>query len=558
MKTNKYIPSVLLLVVLSFLSSLALVLSPYFIGIAVDGMIVGHSDFKILANYMLIIGSLYLLYFFFTFILGLMSNHLAIKIAKEKRNSINNKILTLPFSFLDSFDNSHVQNLMGSDSNLLMDGLNMFFNQAVTGVFTIIIALVLMFKVNIPMTVGIVILSPIIYFASKKLSKASLISFRKQQRAYDALASKTRNLLDNNLLINTYNYHNRASSEFTEHNESLNKLGLRAQVLSALINPTTRLINNLLYVFVAISGALSVIYLDLSIGLFLSFISYTLMFTKPINELSAVLAQVISAKSAFERIESFLELEEEVDYSEKFEGDNPVIEFERVDFSYQVNQELIKDLSLSINPLSKIAIVGPTGAGKSTLINLLMRYYDLNDGSITFNHQDISLVSRESIRNQIGIVLQEPWIFNGSIAENIAYGKKDASNEEIVAAAKKAGAHGFIMRFPKGYDTLAQRELSTGEKQMITIARALLLDKPIYILDEATSNLDSLTEYKIQETFEEIMKNHTSFFVAHRLHTIVDADVILVMKKGQIIEKGKHADLMAEDGFYKALYESQF
>lgn len=558
MKTNKYIPSVLVLVVLSFLSSLALVLSPYFIGIAVDGMIVGYTDFKILANYMFVIGSLYLLYFFFTFVLGLMSNSLAIKISKEKRNSINNKILVLPFSFLDSFDNSHVQNLMGSDSNLLMDGLNMFFNQAVTGVFTIIIALILMFKVNIPMTLGIIILSPIIYLASKKLSKASLISFRKQQRAYDALASKTRNLLENSLLINTYNYHDRASTEFIEHNESLNRLGFRAQVLSALINPTTRLINNLLYVFVAISGALSVIYLDLSIGLFLSFISYTLMFTKPINELSAVLAQVISAKSAFERIESFLELEEEVDYYQKFEGDNPVIDFEHVDFSYQVNQELIKDLNLSIDPLSKIAIVGPTGAGKSTLINLLMRYYDLNDGSIKFNNQDISLVSRESIRNQIGIVLQEPWIFNGSIAENIAYGKKDASDEEIVAAAKKAGAHGFIMRFPKGYDTLAQQELSTGEKQMITIARALLLDKPIYILDEATSNLDSLTEYKIQETFEEIMKNHTSFFVAHRLHTIVDADVILVMKEGKIIEKGKHVDLMYEDGFYKVLYESQF
>lgn len=558
MKIKDNIPSVVMLVILSFLASLSLVLSPYFIGLAVDGMIEGNTDFNALMNSVLIIGTLYLLFFLFTFILGLLSNHLAIKISREKREAVNNKILSLPLSFLDTFDNSHVQNLMGSDSNLLMDGLNMFFNQAVTGVFTIIIAIVLMFKVNVPMTVGIIILSPIIYLASKKLSKSSLISFRKQQESYDALAQKTRNILENNLLISTYNYHDVATKEFIERNDRLNETGLKAQVLSALINPTTRLINNLLYVFVAISGALSVIYLDLSIGLFLSFISYTLMFTKPINELSAVLSQLISAKSAFERIESFLERKEERVYEEEFKGDNPIINFDKVDFSYRPDQTLIEDLNLSINPLSKIAIVGPTGAGKSTIINLLMRYYDLNSGSITFNNQDISKVSRESVRDQIGIVLQEPWIFDGSIADNIAYGKPEANREEITIAAKKAGAHSFITRFPKAYDTLAKQELSTGEKQMITIARALLLDKPIYILDEATSNLDSLTEYKIQETFEKIMKDHTSFFVAHRLHTIVDADVILVMKDGQIIEKGKHDDLMADDGFYKSLYESQF
>lgn len=558
MNIRKQLPIIIVLVVLSFLASLSLVLSPYFIGLAVDRMFVGNTDFSALTNSILIIGALYLSYFLFTFLLGLVSNRLAIDISRLKRKAINNKLLNLPLSFLDRFDNSHVQNLMGSDSNLLMDGLNMFFNQAVTGVFTIIIAIVLMFKVNIPMTMGIIILSPIIFIVSRKLSKSSLIAFRKQQEDYDALAQKTRNILENNLLISTYNYHDVASEEFIEHNERLNTSGLKAQILSAFINPTTRLINNMLYVFVAISGALSVMYLDLSIGLFLSFISYTLMFTKPINELSAVLSQLVSAKSAYERIENFLSFEEEVDYKEEFSGENPKIEFNEVDFSYNPGQTLIEDLNLKLDPLSKIAIVGPTGAGKSTLINLLMRYYDLNSGEILFNNQDISKVSKESIRDQIGIVLQEPWIFDGSIAENIAYGRPEASRDEIIVAAKKAGAHGFITRFPDAYDTLAKQELSVGEKQMITIARALLLDKPIYILDEATSNLDSLTEYKIQETFEEIMKNHTSFFVAHRLHTIVDADVILVMKDGQIIEKGSHQNLMASDGFYKSLYESQF
>lgn len=558
MKIKDNIPALVTLVLLSFLASLSLVLSPYFIGLAVDRMVLDNTDFDFLFQSILIIGALYILYFFFTFILGLLSNRLAIKISRTKRKEINNKILNLPLSYLDRFDASHVQNLVASDSNLLMDGLNLLFNQTVTGVFTILIAIFLMFKVNAYMALGIIVLSPIIYLVSTKLSQASLVSFRKQQKDYDALTQKTRNILENNLLISTYNYHKDASEEFVEHNESLNRTGLKAQVLSALINPTTRLINNMLYVFVAISGALSVIYLDLSIGLFLSFISYTLMFTKPINEMSAVLAQLVSAKSAFERIETFLELEEEMDYNEVFEGENPFIEFNTVDFSYTPEQDLIKDLNLKINPFSKIAIVGPTGAGKSTLINLLMRYYDVNKGTITFNDQDISKVSRESIRDQIGIVLQEPWIFDGTIAENIAYGKPAASRDEIIVAAKKAGAHSFIMRFPQSYDTLAKQELSTGEKQMITIARALLLDKPIYILDEATSNLDSLTEYKIQETFEEIMKEHTSFFVAHRLHTITDADVILVMKDGQIIEKGEHDELMSEDGFYKSLYESQF
>lgn len=558
MRIKNNIPTLMILVVLSFLASFSLVLSPYFIGLAVDRMIFENTDFDLLFQSMLIIGVLYLLYFFFTFILGLLSNRLAIRISRRKRKEINDKVLNLPFSYLDRFDASHVQNLVASDSNLLMDGLNLMFNQTITGIFTILIAIVLMFKVNAYMATGIIVLSPIIYLVSTKLSQASLVSFRKQQKDYDALTKKTRNILENNLLISTYNYHGVASSEFSDYNERLNTSGLKAQIFSAFINPTTRLINNMLYVFVAISGALSVMYLDLSIGLFLSFISYTLMFTKPINEMSAVLAQLVSAKSAYERIESFLDLEEEEDSKEVFDGDNPLIEFDSVNFSYNPQQKLIKDLNLEIKPLSKIAIVGPTGAGKSTIINLLMRYYDLRSGTITFNHQDIKKVSRGSIRNQIGIVLQEPWIFDGTIAQNIAYGKPEASRDEIILAAKKAGAHDFIVRFPKTYDTLAKHDLSTGEKQMITIARALLLDKPIYILDEATSNLDSLTEYKIQETFEEIMKEHTSFFVAHRLHTITDADLILVMKDGKIIEKGNHKELMNKDGFYKSLYESQF
>lgn len=558
MNIKKHLSTIIVLILLSFLGSLSLVLTPYFIGLAVDRMLLGNTNFNLLKQSLLILGTLYLFYFLFTYLLGLLSNRLAIEISQNKRQKINDKMLNLPLSFLDRFDNSHVQNLMGSDSNLLMDGLNMLFIQSMTGVFTIIIALVLMFKVNGPMTLGIILLSPIIFLVSRKLSKSSLIAFRKQQEDYDALTNKTRNIFENNLLISTYNYHNHASAEFIELNDRLNTSGLKAQVLSSFINPTTRLINNMLYVFVAVSGALSVIYLDLSIGLFLSFISYTLMFTKPINELSSVLSQLVSARSAYERIEKFLELAEEKDSKLEYKAGNPKITFDAVEFSYSQDQELIKNLNLNLEPLSKIAIVGPTGSGKSTLINLLMRYYDLKSGAIYFNEQDISKLSKESVRNQIGIVLQEPWVFDGSIAENIAYGKTNASRQEIIKAAKQAGAHHFITRFPQGYDTLAKQELSVGEKQMITIARALLLDKPIYILDEATSNLDSLTEYKIQATFEEIMKHHTSFFVAHRLHTIVDADVILVMKEGKIIEKGNHEKLMAEKGFYKSLYESQF
>ncbi len=558
MNKKKFVISLLIVLILSLISSLTLVLTPMYIGQSVDAMIVNETNFSYINKILLLVIILYAIHFLASFVLNLFSSYLAISLGARKREDLNKKLLKLPFSYLDTFDSSHVQNLLGNDANLLTDGLNLFLSQALVGALTLIIAVYLMFKVNVIMTLGILVLSPLIYFVSKRISISSIEAYRLQQRKLDDLSSFTRNNLESHILIDNYNYHEQSVTEFKDYNDALNKTGLKAQILSSLINPSTRLINNILYVFVAMAGAYSYLYLNLTVGSFLSFISYTLMFTKPINEMSTILTEMISAKTAYERIEKFLALEDEKDSKKDLLIDDPQIKFSNLDFAYRSDQKLIENLNLHLSSKSKIAIVGPTGAGKSTIINLLMRYYDPLKGAIYFDEYNIADYSKKSVRDKIGIVLQEPWVFEGTIAENIAYGNPDVSMEEIVLAAKDAECHELIMRFPDAYETNAKNQLSLGEKQMITVARALLIEKDIYILDEATSNLDSLSEYKIQKTFQRIMSNHTSFVVAHRLHTIVDADLIIVMKDGSIIEQGTHEDLMKKESFYKLLYESQF
>lgn len=558
MNKKKFVISLLIVLILSLISSLTLVLTPMYIGQSVDAMIVNETNFSYINKILLLVIILYAIHFLASFVLNLFSSYLAISLGARKREDLNKKLLKLPFSYLDTFDSSHVQNLLGNDANLLTDGLNLFLSQALVGALTLIIAVYLMFKVNVLMTLGILVLSPLIYFVSKRISISSIEAYRLQQRKLDDLSSFTRNNLESHILIDNYNYHAQSVTEFKDYNDALNKTGLKAQILSSLINPSTRLINNILYVFVAMAGAYSYLYLNLTVGSFLSFISYTLMFTKPINEMSTILTEMISAKTAYERIEKFLALEDEKDSKKDLLIDDPKIKFSNLDFAYRSDQKLIENLNLHLSSKSKIAIVGPTGAGKSTIINLMMRYYDPLKGAIYFDEYNIADYSKKSVRDKIGIVLQEPWVFEGTIAENIAYGNPDVSMEEIILAAKDAECHELIMRFPDAYETNAKNQLSLGEKQMITVARALLIEKDIYILDEATSNLDSLSEYKIQKTFQRIMSNHTSFVVAHRLHTIVDADLIIVMKDGSIIEQGTHEDLMKKESFYKLLYESQF
>lgn len=558
MNKKKFVISLLIVLILSLISSLTLVLTPMYIGQSVDAMIVNETNFSYINKILLLVIILYAIHFLASFVLNLFSSYLAISLGARKREDLNKKLLKLPFSYLDTFDSSHVQNLLGNDANLLTDGLNLFLSQALVGALILIIAVYLMFKVNVLMTLGILVLSPLIYFVSKRISVSSIEAYRLQQRKLDDLSSFTRNNLESHILIDNYNYHAQSVTEFKDYNDALNKTGLKAQILSSLINPSTRLINNILYVFVAMAGAYSYLYLNLTVGSFLSFISYTLMFTKPINEMSTILTEMISAKTAYERIEKFLALEDEKDSKKDLLIEDPQIKFSNLDFAYRSDQKLIENLNLHLSSKSKIAIVGPTGAGKSTIINLLMRYYDPLKGAIYFDEYNIADYSKKSVRDKIGIVLQEPWVFEGTIAENIAYGNPDVGMEEIILAAKDAECHELIMRFPDAYETNAKNQLSLGEKQMITVARALLIEKDIYILDEATSNLDSLSEYKIQKTFQRIMSNHTSFVVAHRLHTIVDADLIIVMKDGSIIEQGTHEDLMKKESFYKLLYESQF
>ncbi len=545
------------MVILSIISSLSLMLSPLYIGNAVDVMVYQSTNFDMVKTYLFIVIVCYGVHFVTTVFLNLIAYRLSVNEVFDKRNQMHGRLLKLPMSHLDLVSTAKIQNLIGNDSNRLADGLALLLSQTFVSGFTVLIAVFMMLSVNVMMTITVLVFSPFLFLISTKIGHSSLKAYREQQSALDDLSSYTRNNLQSHVLIKDYNYEDDAIKEFIEHNRNLNEKGIRAQVLSSYINPSSRLVNNLLNVFIAIAGAYVFWNGAITIGGFLSFTSYLLMYTKPVNELSAMFADLIAAKASNERIRTFLKLPIEEDSSIDFKGQDIDIGFKNVDFAYTKDQELIQNLNLCVENKSKLAIVGPTGAGKSTMINLLMRYYNPTSGKILFDDAELNDYSRQSIRHKIGIVLQEPWVYDGTIFENIAYGDEDASLEDVIIASKQAMFHDVVMQFEEGYDSNASR-LSLGEKQMLTIARALLLEQEIYILDEATSNLDSLTEYKIQEAFQKIMENHTSVVIAHRLHTIQDAKTIIVMKDGKIIEQGNHDELMEAEGFYKNLYESQF
>lgn len=548
--------------VFAIVGNFAMVLTPFYLGLAIDAMVSqGNVDLVLVKTYLSYAVILYIVSFVFVWISNNISFSIASDFVTSIRDKVQNKLATLPLSYLDVHPHGKLTNMLSNDSDLILDGLFQAISKILGGLVIIIVATIFMLRINTTMTFVVYLTLPFVYISSHIVSKVSGASFRSQQDLAGQLNGFVSESIYNHKLILNYNYQETILNRFKSLNDQYNIAGQRAQFTASLTNPTTRVVNNLSYAIVGLVGAMTILNGNLTVGLFTSFISYSLMFAKPFNELSGNLAQVFAAKAGYENIQSLLNIKSEVDTGTQEIMTAGHVSFEDVSFAYQENNPLIENLDLEVKPKQKIAIVGPTGAGKSTLINILMRYYEVDSGKVYLDGVDIRQLSRQSLHENISIVLQDPWLFEGTILENLKYGREDATMDAVIEAAKAADVHEFISSLDKGYETMIQkgaRNISGGQKQLLTIARALLQGGPILILDEATSNIDSLTEKRIQSVFTTIMKQHTTFFIAHRLSTVIDSDLILVMKQGNIVEKGTHRELMDKKGFYYTLYQSQF
>ena len=541
------------------LSCLTLILTPYYLGIAMDAMMgVGTVDFERVTHYLIMASLMYGVHFISTWACGWLANIVSVNFVSSLRMALKTHLDVVPLQFLDTHAQGDVLSLFSLDGELIVDGLYQALTQVSQGVWTILITLIFMLRLNLMMSAIVLVMVPFVYFSTRWVSKHSMTYFRKQQRQSGALGGFVSETLDNYELVETYQYHDHALETFEALNQEVVRAGIKAQFIAALTNPTARFVHNITYAFLGIGGAFAIWNQGLTVGLFSTFITYAVLFSKPFNEISAIMPQIFAGKAGYERYKQVLDIEVEKDIEKEITLDGKTVSFEHVDFSYVPNHPILHDLNLEIAPLSKVAIVGPTGAGKSTMINLLMRYYDVDSGVIKIDGVDTSTISRASVRHVMGIVLQDPWLFEGTILENLRFGNADASIDAVHAAIEQVGLTQFVADLDQGLDTHISANLSQGQKQLITIARALLMDAPIMVLDEATSSVDSLTEKHIQTVFTEIMASHTSFFVAHRLSTVMDSDLILVMKAGRLIEQGTHASLMDLKGFYYELFMSQY
>ena len=448
-----------------------------------------------------------------------------------------------------------------NDIDAVSEGLLQGITQLFSGIVTVVGSLVLMFLLDWRITLCVIVITIICIFVSKAIATNSGKMFRLQAQTIGELNGYVSETVGNLKVVKAFGYEDKSSEVFGEINARLYDCGQKAQFYSSLVNPTTRYINNLAYISVGVLGGLAALAGHLSVGIISSFLIYATQFARPINDMTSILTQLQSAQAAAARIFALGEIEPETPDEDRpeLEVKNGEVMFKDVDFSYNKDKELIKDLNIAAKPGQRVAIVGPTGAGKTTIVNLLMNFYGVDKGTIFVDGQAIDSVQRDSLRKNFGMVLQDTWLFAGTVKENIAYGKEGATEEEIINAAKAASAHGFIKRLPNGYDTMITEDggnLSSGQKQLLTIARAMLSDPKILILDEATSNVDTMTEQRIQKAFLKMMEGRTSFIIAHRLSTIREADLILVMDKGRIIEQGTHNELIAKNGFYTKLYNS--
>ena len=496
-------------------------------------------------------------------LLSVCNNRITFSVSRDLRNEALRKIQTLPLSYLDSHPSGDIVSRMVADVDTFADGLLMGFTQLFSGILTIFGTLLFMLRENVPITLVVVCITPLSLVVAGFLAKRSYGYFQSQSTVRGKQTALINEMIEGQKVVQAFGHEAESLAAFDEVNGQLQEVSLKAIFFSSLTNPATRFVNNIVYAGVGLVGALYAVRGGITIGQLSVFLSYANQYTKPFNEISGVVTELQNALACAARVFELLDAEDQVPETENAAALQPDghVQLQDVSFRYLPDRPLIEGLSLDVQPGQRIAIVGPTGCGKTTLINLLMRFYDVNGGSIKVSGTDIRDVTRASLRGSYGMVLQDTWLRAGTVRENIAYGKPDATLDEVIAAAKAAHAHSFIRRLPEGYDTVIAEDggnISQGQKQLLCIARVMLCLPPMLILDEATSSIDTRTEVRIQKAFARMMQGRTSFIVAHRLSTIREADVILVMKDGHIVEQGNHDQLLAQGGFYAKLYNSQF
>lgn len=562
-----YIPILILSIILATITVALTLYFPILTGKAIDFILAkGKVDFAGILSLekegILIIAITALA----QWIMNMCNNRMTYNIVRDIRKDAFDKMEHLPLSYIDSHSHGDMVSRIIADVDTFADGLLMGFTQLFTGIATIVGTLIFMLVIDVKITLVVVILTPLSLFVASFIAKKTYSMFQLQTKTRGEQTALIEEMVGNQKVVQAFNHEDEALEQFDEINQRLQKYSLRAIFFSSITNPSTRFINSLVYAAVGIVGALSVILTNgaFSVGNLSCFLSYANQYTKPFNEISGVITELQNALACAARIfELIEEPAEEPDEEDAYvlENADGTVDIDHVYFSYVPDQKLIEDFNLHVKPGQRVAIVGPTGCGKTTLINLLMRFYDANSGKITVSDHDIMHMTRNSLRANYGMVLQETWLKKGTIRDNICMGKPEATEEEMIAAAKASHAHSFIKRLPKGYDTVITEDggnLSQGQKQLLCIARVMLCLPPMLILDEATSSIDTRTEIRIQKAFLTMMQGRTSFIVAHRLSTIREADVILVMKDGKIIEQGNHDTLLAQNGFYANLYNSQF
>ena len=562
---KKYIPLLVISIVLATVTVAMTLYFPILTGKALDLIIEkGLVDFQgiqeIIQKALVVIAVSAIA----QWVMNICNNKMTYHIVMDIRKDAFQKIEKLPLSYIDSKSHGDIVSRVIADVDTFAEGLLMVFTQLFSGVATIVGTLLFMLTLDVKITLVVVLITPVSLFVASFIAKKTYSMFQLQSKTKGEQTALINEMIENQKVVQAFSHEEQVFEEFEEINERLAKCSLNATFFSSLVNPSTRFVNSLVYAAVGIFGALSAIAGGISVGQLSCFLTYANQYTKPFNEISGVVTELQNALACAARIFELIEEKPEIPDAENayvLEQADGSVQMEGVSFSYHPEQKLIEDLNLQVKPGQRVAIVGPTGCGKTTFINLLMRFYDVNSGSISLGSYNIQNITRKSLRNNYGMVLQDTWLKAGTIRENICMGKPDATEEEMINAAKAAHAHSFIKRLPQGYDTMILEDggnLSQGQKQLLCIARVMLCLPPMLILDEATSSIDTRTEMRIQKAFLTMMEGRTSFIVAHRLSTIREADVILVMKDGKIIEQGTHEELLAKKGFYEKLYNSQF
>lgn len=554
---------ILLALFCAFVSNIAVIAATYLNGKAIDNIVgTNNVNFKGLTVILITLAIIYIVSSIFQWFISRYANKIAYIIVRDMRRDTFESLNNQPLAYYDHNPHGDIISRFTNDLDNVSDALAVSITNLFSGIVTVVASLIAMFYLNVGITIAILVVTPICFIVASTISKFNQRFFAGQQKSVGELSSFVAEIVGNQKVVKAFNRESQSVENFDKISDNLAETATRAMFASAMINPSTRFVNNIAYISVGLVGGILAVTKGVSVGIVSSFLIYANQFAKPFNEISGITAQIQTAFASLTRIFEIIDEEPESrdkDNAIELENCKGNIEIRNVDFSYDKKKPLIENFNFNAKAGETIAIVGPTGCGKTTLVNLLMRFYDIDKGEILIDGINVQDITRDSLRKTFGMVLQDPWLFKGTVKENIAYGKPGATDEEIIAAAKSAHAHSFIKRLKNGYDTIiSDEDLSQGQRQLLTIARVMLADPKMLILDEATSSIDTLTEIRIQKAFLKLMEGRTSFVIAHRLSTIVNADKILVMNKGNIVEQGNHKELLEKKGFYYELYNSQY